>query len=248
MRSLQHWNSQIRPSVPPPEPELSEPRILAFAPAGISCVTSKHEGAFSSSSPPPPPRASKHPGTRADTDVLSAPRNRTKEASSSLAPTIQKGTGRITTSGTVVSGHDTKFEKEISVGDAILVTLPGNDAEEMRVVTMRLSNASLNLSSAFSRNLVEPHGFRYVRKPRNPDQERREERQKQLEEAEEVERRAFDIYGKGDGSNGRQNIFTYREKTETGSYRVKQQTASQSETTRGRLLALRSKKTSDKYC
>mmetsp|Transcript_25560 Transcript_25560/g.55995 ORF Transcript_25560/g.55995 Transcript_25560/m.55995 type:complete len:223 (-) Transcript_25560:11-679(-) len=165
----------------------------------------------------------------------------TPAASAAVTPTIESGTGRITTSGTVVSGHDTRFEKEISVGDAILVTL-NNSTEEMRIVTMRLSNVSLNLSSAFSQNIRNAQNFRFVRKPRNLEQERKKERQTQLEEANETERSAFDIY------DGKANTFTYREKTETGSYRVKQQQSSLSKSTRGDLLTLRSKKTSDKYC
>jgi hypothetical protein len=172
-------------------------------------------------------------------------------SSLSSTPTIQEGTGRITTSGTVVTGHDTKFEKEISTGDAILVKLNNNGSEEMRVVTMRLSDASLNLSSAFSENLREPLSFRYVRKPRNLREEQRKERKQQLEEAGALEKNAFDIYGNSAGKST--NVFTYREKTETGSYRVKQQQLSSSSsssqtTTRGDLLTLRSKKTSDKYC
>lgn len=179
-------------------------------------------------------------------------------ATTAATTTIQTGTGTISTSGTVVTGHDTKFEKEISIGDAILVTIHSsssssnnnsNNTEEMRVVTMRLSNASLNLSSAFSENLRAPQSFRYVRKPRNMAQERKKERQAQLEEAGAVERNAFDIYGSGDKTT---EVFTYREKTETGSYRVKQQQVSSSSssqlTTRGGMLNLRSKKTSDKYC
>ena len=172
--------------------------------------------------------------------------------SASAVPSIENGTGHITTSGTVVSGHDTKFEKEIHVGDAILVTisLPDNTtAEEMRIVTMRLSNVSLNLSSAFSQNLSEPQSFRFVRKPKNLEQERRKERQKQLEEANEIEKSAFDIYGKDNRGGGENTVFTFREKTETGSYRVKQQHVSSSGSiTRADLLDLRSKKTSDKYC
>ena len=171
-----------------------------------------------------------------------AANRRVAAAPGAATPTIENGTGRITTSGTVVSGHDTLFEKEISVGDAMLVTL-NNSTEEMRIVTMRLSNVSLNLSSAFSQNIREAQNFRFVRKPRNLEQERKKERQTQLEEANETERSAFDIY---DGKAN--NTFTYREKTETGSYRVKHQQSSLSKSTRGDLLTLRSKKTSDKYC
>jgi G3E family GTPase len=168
-----------------------------------------------------------------------------KAAAVVVGPTIKDGTGKITTSGTVVSGQNTKFEKEISIGDAIIITFTDNNnqkKEEMRVVTMRLSNISLNLSSAFSQNVSLPLNFRYVRKPRNVEQEQRKERQKQNEEAKEKEKSAYDIYGDG-------NTLVYREKTETGSYRLKQQhISSTSQSTRGDLLHLREKKTSDKYC
>lgn len=168
-----------------------------------------------------------------------------KAAAVVVGPTIKDGTGKITTSGTVVSGQNTRFEKEISIGDAIIITFTDNDnqkKEEMRVVTMRLSNISLNLSSAFSQNVSLPLNFRYVRKPRNVEQEQRKERQKQNEELKEKEKSAYDIYGDG-------NTLVYREKTETGSYRLKQQhISSTSQSTRGDLLHLREKKTSDKYC
>jgi len=159
-----------------------------------------------------------------------------------VGPTIKDGSGRITTSGTVVTGLNTKFEKEISIGDAVLViiNLPDNEQmEELRVVTMRLSDCSLNLSSAFSQNIKKPQIFRYVSKPRNIEQEQRKEEQKRIEQAAETEKCAFDIYGKN---------LVYREKTETGSYRLKQQHTTTSRSTRGDLLDFRSRKTSDKYC
>ncbi len=163
---------------------------------------------------------------------------------STTMPSIQSGTGKITTSGTVVTGHGTKFQSELGVGDAILV------GDEMRVITMRLSDTSLNLSSAFSTSLKEPTKFRFVAKPKNKQQEAQAARQKQHQEASAVQRNAFDIYGKNSSSSNNSssssNVFTYREKTETGSYRVKQQATSS--TSRTDLLALRSKKTSDKYC
>jgi len=87
-------------------------------------------------------------------------------------PSIQTGTGKITTSGTVVTGHDTLFVKELGVGDALLV------GDEMRVVTMRLSDTSVNLSSAFSQNLKEPTKFKYVPKPKNPNHELEQKKKK----------------------------------------------------------------------
>lgn len=177
------------------------------------------------------------PKSFSKSDVSQAPRTSASSAAA-LTPSIQTGTGKITTSGTVVTGHSTKFQAELDVGDAVLVN------EEMRVVTMRLSNTSVNLSSAFSTNLRQPTKFQYVKKPKNQKAEQDQRNQKLREEANALEKNAFDIYG-----SGTSKVFTYREKTETGSYRVKQQAVSSSSaTSRTDLLALRSKKTSDKYC
>lgn len=174
-------------------------------------------------------------------EMSQAPRTSTvasSTSSSAAAPSIQIGTGKITTSGTVVTGHSTKFQAELDVGDAFLVN------DEMRVVTMRLSNTSVNLSSAFSQNLSQPTKFQYVKKPKNQKAEQEQRNQKLREEANALEKNAFDIYG-----SGTSKVFTYREKTETGSYRVKQQAVSSSSaSSRTDLLTLRSKKTSDKYC
>jgi hypothetical protein len=62
----------------------------------------------------------------------------------------KKGAGTIMASETVVTDHDTRFEKEVAAGDAIQCN------DELRVITMRLSNGSLNLSSTFSKSLKTP--------------------------------------------------------------------------------------------
>ena len=186
-------------------------------------------------------------------------------------PAMQKGTGTITTSGTVVMGHDTIFQSEIQVGDAILVTIlvegdanenenaneNGNERpssspssqqqqqqqrlrEEMRIVTMRLSNQSLNLSSAFSRDIQYPTSFSYIRKPKDIRRERQQREEIQRRTLQEQQAHAFGTYAS-------QQQLIYREKTETGSYRIKREEASDAKS-RGDLLELRAKKTSDKYC
>jgi hypothetical protein len=66
------------------------------------------------------------------------------------APTVKKGAGTIMASETVVTDHDTRFEKEVAAGDAIQYN------DELRVITMRFSNGSLNLSSTFSKSLKTP--------------------------------------------------------------------------------------------
>ena len=171
-------------------------------------------------------------------------------ATQAATPTITKGSGKITTSGSVIMGHGTKFMKEINVGDAILVDIVDGGGggeeqqqQEMRVVTMRLSDTSINLSSGFSVSLSSPTPFHYIRKPRNIRQEQREKQKARDEETKERQMHAFDVYG---GSN----TLVYREKTETGSYRIKTESLDDQNgaSSRQRLLDLRAKKTSDKYC
>lgn len=148
-----------------------------------------------------------------------------------MAPKIHKGTGKITSSGTVVTGHGTQFQREINVGDAILV------GPEMRVVTMRLSDASINLSTAFTSNLSRPSDFQYIHKPRSTQSKKSGDKAGQLKQEEQA---AF-------GTFNSNNELIYHEKTEHGSYRIKRQKV-EGDVTRTDLLAMRLKKTSDKYC
>jgi hypothetical protein len=185
--------------------------------------------------------------------VASRPLLSTPSMATATAPPIMKqGTGKITTSGTVVTGYETRFEKELQAGDAILCTVGlGKDGrEELRVVTMRLSNISLNLSSAFSTNVKTPTSFQYIRKPRDVHKERAEAHKRTAETLREQKTHAFDLYANNDS-------LVYREKTETGSYRIKREPlsveagrtpAAATARTRGDLLEMRAKKTSDKFC
>ena len=163
-------------------------------------------------------------------------------------PTIQVGKGKITTSGTVVMGQNTIFEKQLAAGDALLVRIPGNKAgeeEEMRVITMRLSNTSCNLSSGFTTSIKVPTSFRYIKKPKNPSKEKQDKLAKAKLSQHEKEMHAFG------GTYASNTEIVYREKTETGSYRIKRESGGDSGGTirsRGELLQLRAKKSSDKYC
>ena len=152
-------------------------------------------------------------------------------------PKIHSGRGSITTSGTVVTGQETKFTKDLRQGDALLVTI-GNQ-EEMRVITMLLSDISINLSSPFSQNLIQPTSYRYIPKPRNTQREAKQARERAVREAVEEEAKA--------SGTGSARELVYRERTAHGSYRIRRKELD-SEISREELLNLRSKKTSDKYC
>jgi hypothetical protein len=177
--------------------------------------------------------------TPSSTVAAAAAKPNASNSSNAANPTtVRKGTGKITTSGTVVTGYDTLFEKEVAAGDALMCVL-GNGQDELRVITMRLSNQSLNLSSAFSISLKTPTSFQYIRKPRDMAKERRDAQNKQNETREQQEMHSFDLYSS--------EKMVYREKTETGSYRIKNELV-QDGKSRGDLLYMRAKKTSDKYC
>lgn len=152
-------------------------------------------------------------------------------------PTMKEGTGGITTSGTVVTGVGTLFEKELNQGDAIIIG--HGESQEMRVVTMRLSNTSCAISSSFRDNCKLPTRFHVIRKPRNNKEQEAQELKEQREKLESTQN-AFGTY-QGDE-------FVYRERTEHGNYRIKRGKVDGSKTTRGDLLHMRAQKTSDKYC
>jgi hypothetical protein len=184
-------------------------------------------------------------GSRMPQELLAAHAGGSDRAgapASSEPPKIATPQGEITTSGTVVTGYDTRFTRDVSVGDALIVTIAGQ--QEMRVITMRLSDMSLNLSSAFSENVSVATNFQLIPKPRNVVQETRKTQLDALQNAKDEEQQAFGTYGTTEE-------LVYREKTQNGSYRIKRVKVQDQDgkgITRGDLLSMRAKKKSDKYC
>jgi hypothetical protein len=163
------------------------------------------------------------------------------------SPKIQIGDGLVTSSSIVITGYETSFLKTLNVGDAILVNVElkdGTTREEMRVLTMRLSDTSASISSAFTEDVSRPTSYRYITKPKNTQKEKLEEEKKDKYSKEELNRNAFGTYT-SDGSSGKQ--FVYRERTEHGSYRIKREAVSEN-VSRTKLLEMRAQKKSDKYC
>jgi hypothetical protein len=75
---------------------------------------------------------------------------------------LLNGTGRITSSGTTIQGHSTKFLEELSPGDAIIIFHPTTLHEETKIVRMVLSSISIGISSAFSSDLISTTPFKFV--------------------------------------------------------------------------------------
>ena len=158
-------------------------------------------------------------------------------SSAAAAPKIMKGTGTLTTSGTVVTGYETRFLKELAVGNALLI------GTEMRVVTMSLSNGSVNVSSAFSQNYGTPVSFQYIPKPKTKGSN--STREEELAAKERMEQQNVS------GTYASNNELVYREPTANGSYRIVKKKLSVKDgdvVSRGDLLEMRAKRKSDKYC
>ena len=73
--------------------------------------------------------------------------------------------GRISSSGTTIHGHETKFMNELRPGDAIIITHPTTFSDESKIVRMVLSNISISISSAFSSDLISTTPFRFIKSP-----------------------------------------------------------------------------------
>jgi len=181
-------------------------------------------------------------------------------------PVIEKGNGKITSSGTVLMGVNTNFNSCLNVGDAILVKVPipssssastsqgsssssssSSTREEMRIVSIRLSDTSASISSAFSQDLKFPQSFQYIKKPKNVQKEKYEKEKKEKMSREEIERCAFGTYNSSGGGSGGQELV-YRERTEQGNYRIRRQVLDKDNVDRTDLLDMRSLKKSDRYC
>ena len=174
------------------------------------------------------------------------PLNEVREKNHEL-PKTQKGDGLITSSSTVITGYETNFLKTLNVGDAILVSIQLKDRtmrEEMRVITILLSDTSANISSAFTEDVSRPTSYRFITKPKNTKREKLEQMKKDAYSKEELNRNAFGTYS-SEGNSG--NQFVYRERTEHGSYRIKREAISE-DVSRTQLLEMRTQKKSDKYC
>jgi hypothetical protein len=108
---------------------------------------------------------------------------------------------------------------------------------------MVLSNVSIGISSAFSSDLISTTPFRYIRAPRDVEDE--EEKEKKLtEKKHKAEEDAFGTYASQGGSK-----FTYRVKKDGafGGYKIMSESLSNT-TSREDLLNMRSKKKSDRFC
>ena len=157
--------------------------------------------------------------------------------------TVVGGLGRITSSGTTVSGHGTKFQAQLRSGDALIISHPTTFAEETRIVKMVLSDLSVAISSPFSTDLITTTPYSFVSAPRAAADTAAVKRASAAK-ANAEEKVAFGTYA-GDGGTK----FTYRQRRKGafGGYDIVTEDTGR-EMSREELLDMRSKKKADRMC
>lgn len=99
----------------------------------------------------------------ADDQPIDAPIPAPSEGPEASALTPVPGTGTVQTSGTIVMGADTRFSRELTVGDSLCVTIidrfRNTTADEAREVTMVIGDSSANLAAPFSCDVTSPSAF-----------------------------------------------------------------------------------------
>ncbi len=160
-------------------------------------------------------------------------------------PQIKVGKGKISSSGTVLTGHGTNFMSTLQPGDAIIVLI--GKKEQMRIITMRLSDTSAAISTPFSESIKSPSSYSYVCKPRDQKREAKKQIDKAKADREELNRSAFGTYASADAGSADTNFMVFRERTELGNYRIRKE-AVEGDVSRTSLLEMRTTKKSDRYC
>jgi len=131
----------------------------------------------------------------------------------------KQGTGRITSSGQIVTGYETEFLRELRVNDALIITHPSTLIEETRIIKMIVSNGGMSISSGFSTDLISTTKFRYLHPPEEEGEggrEAREEEGRKREKAGE-EDKAFGTYG---GGGGTKLVYRVKKGGTYGGYKI----------------------------
>ena len=161
---------------------------------------------------------------------------------------IISGSGRMTSSGNTIQGHDTKFEEELCPGDAIIVFHPQSLRDETKIVRMVLSNLSIGISSAFSCDLVSTTPFKYIKAPKEElsTAALKEIQEKKVRKRDDMERDAFGTYASG---GGEKFVYRVRNKSAYGGYKIVTENVKKGEeASRESFLIKRSKHKADRHC
>jgi len=187
--------------------------------------------------PAEPAPAAPGPAAPAAEDAAAAPEpKRADHGKEAEAPRRQaiEGTGKVSSSGRTLTGHGTEFRKELKVGDAVDVVNPDTAAQEIRVVTMVLSDTAASLSAPFPSGVREPSPFRVLKAPA---------RRAAAASAPGAAAEDDSFAGEYSAAKG---VVRWREKV-GGSYTLREE-AVKGDVSRSDLLAMRSKRKRDKFC
>ncbi|GMI17556.1 hypothetical protein TrLO_g10317 [Triparma laevis f. longispina] len=171
----------------------------------------------------------------------SAPGETSSSSSKSSAPSMSKtqGTGHVLHSGSIVTGLETKFQRQLSPGDALILQNPSTGSDEMRVVRLIVSDTNLSLSSGYS---FSGGGgscrYWFISAPKA---------KKSKEEEESEEAQQFNqTSDKASGATGSGTV-EIRVKNGSGGYNITRETVGAG-VSREEMLGMRAKKKSDKFC
>ena len=167
---------------------------------------------------------------------------------------IVSGTGRLTSSGTTILGHNTLFMNELTHGDAIIVSHPTTFLDETKIVRMVLSNMSISVSSAFSTDLISTAPFRFIKAPKDPSSSsssssngENDEKKKKLMTGKGQQDSEEAAFGEYVSQGGTKAVFRVKKAGPHGGYTMVTEDM-KTNTSREDLLFMRSKKKSDRHC
>ncbi|GMH57859.1 hypothetical protein TrST_g5889 [Triparma strigata] len=165
----------------------------------------------------------------------------TSSASSSSQRSMSKtlGVGHVLHSGSVVTGLETKFQRQLSPGDALILQNPSTGKDEMRVIRLIVSDTNLSLSSGYTFSGGGGSSrYWYVSAPKA---------EKTEEEREREQASQFNLTSdKASGATGNGTV-EIRVKNGSGGYNLIREKVKEG-MSREEMLGMRTKKKSDKFC
>lgn len=167
----------------------------------------------------------------------------TAHSAAAATISVEKGIGRITSSGTTIQGHESRFMDQLSVGDAIVIRHPTSMREETKIVRMVLSNISIGVSSAFSSDIVSTTAFQFVKAPKDMQMSAEELEERQAKKQHQDEVAAFGTYA---SKGGEEVVYRVRKPGAFGGYAIVKESVGAGSKTREELLNMRSKKKADR--
>ena len=78
---------------------------------------------------------------------------------------VQRGQGKLITSGKAVHGTETQFNKDLEVGDFLIIENTATGEQERRKINMVLSGRSCGIEEPFTEDIMSKHDYLFQKKP-----------------------------------------------------------------------------------